>query len=132
MDALIPIVAITTSLGLPTAIVIIAMLVSHRRKMARYNVIEKAIATNASPEVIQQLVATIGAEENKKRTPPKQKNLIQATILLFIGLAFFVLKFIIGGTDVTGMLAAGAILTMLAIAKFIIAFFIIKKDPEQS
>lgn len=132
MDALIPIVAITTSMGLPAAIVIVAILVSHRRKMAKYNVIEKAIATNASPEVIEQLVATIGAEEKKKKTPPKQRNLIHGTTLLFLGLAFFIIRFIIGGTDVTGMMVTGAILTMLAIAKFIIAFFIIKKDPEQS
>ncbi|MCP4647614.1 MAG: hypothetical protein GY852_07750 [bacterium] len=132
MEAFIPIVAITTSIGVPAVVVIIALFVSHKRKVARYNVIERAIASNANPEVIQQLVASIGEEENKKRTPPRQRNLIHATILMALGISFFALRFIIGGTDIEGMLATGAILSMLAIAKFIIAFFIIKKDPEKS
>lgn len=130
MEAFIPIVAITTSLGVPAVVIIIALYISHKRKMARYNVIEKAIESNATPEVIEQLVATIGEEDAKKRTPPRQRNLIHGTILLALGIGFFILRFIIGGTDIAGMLATGAILTMLAIAKFIIAFFILKKDPE--
>ncbi len=130
MDAFIPIVAITTSIGVPAAVIVIALFVSHKRKIARYKVIERAIESNANPEVIEQLVATIGEEDNKKRTPPRQRNLIHATILLALGIGFFALRFIIGGTDIEGMLAVGAILTVLAIAKFIIAFFILKKDPE--
>ncbi|MEA3265905.1 MAG: DUF6249 domain-containing protein [Candidatus Fermentibacteria bacterium] len=131
MDALIPIVAITTTFGVPAAVIIIALFISHKRKMARYNVIERAIESNANPEVIEQLVASIGEEDNKRRTPPRQRNLIHGTILMALGLGFFILRFIIGGTDIAGMLAIGAILIMLAIAKFIIAFFILKKDPEQ-
>ena len=130
MDALIPIVAITSAIGIPAMVIIIAMLVSHRRKIARYSVIERAIASDANPEVIEQLVASIGEEDNKKRTPPRARNLIHATILMALGISMFALYFIIGGTDVEGMLASGAILTMLAIAKFVIAFFILKKDPE--
>jgi len=132
MDALIPIVAITSSIGIPAVVIVFALYTWHKRKIARYNVIERAIESNANPEVIEQLVASIGEEDNKRRTPPRQRNLIHATILLALGIGFFILRFIIGGTDIEGMLAVGAILTMLAIAKFIIAFFILKKDPEQS
>ncbi len=132
MDALIPIVAITSSIGIPAVVIVIALYTWHKRKIARYNVIERAIESNANPEVIEQLVASIGEEDNKRRTPPRQRNLIHATILLSLGIGFFILRFIIGGTEIEGMLATGAILTMLAIAKFIIAFFILKKDPEQT
>ena len=132
MESLIPIVAITSAIGIPAVVIIIGMYISHKRKIARYNVIERAIESNANPEVIEQLVASIGEENTKKRTPPRQRNLIHGTILMALGLGFFILRFIIGGTDIAGMLATGAILTMLAIAKFIIAFFILKKDPEQS
>ncbi len=132
MDALIPIVAITSSIGIPAVVIVIALYTWHKRKIARYNVIEKAIESNANPEVIEQLVATISEEDTKKRTPPRQRNLIHGTILMALGIGFFILRFIIGGTDIEGMLATGAILTMLAIAKFIIAFFILKKDPEQT
>ena len=132
MDALIPIVAITSSIGIPAVVIVIALYTWHKRKIARYNVIERAIESNASPEVIEQLVASIGEEDNKKRTPVRQRNLIHGTILMALGLSFLILRFILGGTDIAGMLATGAILTMLAIAKFVIAFFILKKDPEQS
>ncbi|MCD4708509.1 MAG: DUF6249 domain-containing protein [Candidatus Sabulitectum sp.] len=131
MGAFIPIVAITSSIGIPAVVIIVAVIVSHRRKIARYNVIERAIQSNASPEVIEQLVASISEEDTKKRTPPKQRNLIHGTVLLALGISLFALRFIIGGTDVAGMLAAGMILSMIALAKFVIAFFIIKKDPEQ-
>jgi len=130
MGPFIPIVAITTSIGVPAAVIIIALYISHKRKIARYKVIERAIESNANPEVIEQLVASIGEEDSRKRTPPRQRNLIHATILLALGIGFFILRFILGGTDVAGMLATGAILSMLAIAKFVIAFFILKKDPE--
>ncbi len=132
MDSFIPIVAITTSIGVPALVIIIALFVSHKRKLARYSVIERAIESNANPEVIEQLVSSIGQEENKRRSHPRERNLIHATILMALGLSFFIMYFIIGGTDVAGILATGAILTMLSIAKFIIALLIIKKDPEQS
>ena len=132
METFIPIVAITTSIGVPAVVIIIALFVSHRRKLARYSVIERAIESNANPEVIEQLVSSIGQEENKRRSHPRERNLIQATILMALGLSFFIMYFIIGGTDVAGVLATGSILTMLAISKFIIALFIIKKDPEES
>ena len=132
MGALIPIVAITTSIGVPAAVIIIALFVWHKRKLARYSLIEKAIESNANPEVIEQLVSSIGQEENKRRTPPRERNLIQATLLTALGLSMFALYFILGGRDVIGALAAGAILIILALAKFVIALFIIKNDPRQS
>ena len=132
MGAFIPIVAITTSIGVPAIVIIVALLISHKRKLARYTVIEKAIESNANPEVIGQLVASISEEENRRRTPPREKNLIQATVLMALGLSMFALYFILAGSDVSGVLAAGAILSMLALAKFVIAFFINKKDHEQS
>ncbi len=132
MDALLPMVIVATSIGIPAMVIVVGLFISHKRKLARYSVIERAIESNANPEVIEQLVASIGQEESKRRTPPRERNLIHGTILMALGVSFFVMYFIIGGTDVAGMLATAAILTMLSIAKFIIAFFINKKDPEQS
>ena len=131
MEAFIPIVAITTSFGVPAVVIIIALYISHKRKMARYNVIEKAIESNATPEVIEQLVATIGEEDSKKRTPPRQRSLIQGTILLALGISFIAIRFFLNAPDdITGVSITGMILTVLGLAKFIIAFFILKKDPE--
>lgn len=132
MDLLIPIVAITSSIGIPAVVVIIALLASHKRKIARYTVIERAIDSNATPEVIEQLVASISDEDAKKKTPARERNLTQGTTLLALGISFFALQFIIGGDSSRGLMATGAILTMLAAAKFIIAFFINRKDTGRS
>ncbi|MCK5130655.1 MAG: hypothetical protein KAR40_00705 [Candidatus Sabulitectum sp.] len=134
MEVLLPIVAITSAIGIPAVVAVIALYTWHKRKIARYNVIERAIESNANPEVIEQLVASIGEEDTKKRTPPRQRNLIEGTLLMSIGIAFFILRFIADGTGFGGMLPTGVfpILIMLGIAKFVIAFFILKKDPEQS
>ena len=129
MESLIPIVAITSSIGIPAVVIIIAMLVSHRRKIARYHVIEKAIDSNSSPEVIEQLVATIGEENNSKITPPRQKSLIEGTVFMAGGLGCFAIFFF---TGTSGIFIPAIISTMIGLAKFVIAFFILKKDPEQS
>lgn len=123
-------VIVATSIGIPAMVIVAALFISHKRKLARYTVIERAIESNANPEVIEQLVASIGEEQNKRRTPPRQRNLIHATVLMALGISMFALYFILGGSDVAGMLAAGAILTLLALAKLVIAFFIIKKNPK--
>lgn len=133
MNSLIPIVAITTSIGLPAAIVIIALLLSHKKKVARYTLIEKALTANASLEVVEQLVKSIGEQETKKKTPPRTSNLIHGTILLALGISFFAIRFFVTTPDdMSGVSITGLILTLLAVAKFVIAFFILKKDPEQS
>ncbi len=133
MDALIPIVAIIASIGFPAAIAVIALIVYHKRKLARYHVIERAIDSNASPEVVEQLIATINQESSKKVTSPRQKNLIEGTILLALGIGFFAVRlFTNSADDIAGVSITGIILSLLAAAKFVIAFFIIKKDPEQS
>ena len=133
MDSLIPIVAITSAIGIPAAVIIIAMFVSHRNKIARYNVIQRAIESNASPEVIEQLVASISGENGKTKTPPRQRNLIHGTILLALGIGLFSMRFFLGSPDdIAGVSITGLMLTLLAAAKFIIAFLIIKKDPEQA
>lgn len=129
MDGLIPIVAITTSIGVPALVVVIIVAFNHRKKIARYNLIEKALSSDTSPEVMEQLVQSISDEEQKRTGTPKERHLIHATILLALGISFFVLRFIIGGTDVTGLLASGAVLTMLGFAKLVIAFLIIGKNP---
>ena len=133
MDGLIPIVAITSAIGIPAAVIIIALFLSHRKKVARYTLIEKSISANASPEVVEQLVKSIGEQEIKKKTPPRTSNLIHGTILLALGISFFAMLFFVNGPDdVTGFAITGLVLTLLAVAKFTIAFFILKKDPEQS
>ncbi len=133
MDALIPIVAIISSIGIPAVVIIIALYTWHKRKIARYNVIERAIESNASPEVIERLVTSISEENGKKRTPPKQRNLIHGTILLALGIGLFSMRFFISAPDdIAGVSITGLVLTLLAAAKFVIAFFILKKDPEQS
>jgi len=131
MDSLIPIVAILSTFGVPAIVVIVIVLISHRNKIARYNVIERAMESNVSPEVMEQLINSISEEDSRKNTPPKQKHLMHGTLLIALGISFFVMRFIIGGTDLNGLLAAGAVLTMLALAKFIIAFFIVGKTPGQ-
>jgi hypothetical protein len=40
-DVLIPIVAITTSIGLPAIVIVIALFVYHKRKLAKYQVLRK-------------------------------------------------------------------------------------------
>ena len=133
MDALIPIVAITSSIGIPAVVIIIALSLAHKKKVARYNLIEKSITSNASPEVVEQLVKSIGEEDTKKRIPPRARNLTHGTILLAHGISLFAIRFFVTTpNDVAGVSIAGLILTLLAAAKFVIAFFIIKKDPEQS
>ncbi len=133
MDALIPIVAITSSIGIPAVVIIIALSLAHKKKVARYNLIEKSITSNASPEVVEQLVKSIGEEDTKKRTPPRARNLTHGTILLALGISFFAMRFFITTSDdLSGVSITGLILTLLAVAKFVIAFFILKKDPEQS
>lgn len=133
MDALIPIVAIISSIGIPAVVIIIALFVFHKNKIARYKVIERAIEGNASPEVIEQLVTSISEENGRKRTPPRQRNLIHGTILLALGIGLFSMRFFMSSPDDMAWVSiTGLVLTLLAAAKFVIAFFIIKKDPEQS
>jgi len=126
---LIPIVAITVSIGLPAAVIVFALFVHHKRKLAKYQVIEKAIESNASPEVLDQLIATIEQESSKKPVMAKQRNLIHGTILLALGLSFFAMRIVVSSPeDLDGVTVAGIILTLIAVAKFVIAFFIVKKD----
>ncbi len=129
-DILIPIVAILAIFGLPALVMLVAIVAVYKSKVARYRIIERAVNNNASPEVVERLVATIRTEENKKTTPPRQRNLIQGTLLLAVGIALF--AFWLSGGPVA-LLHAGTLLTLIGLAKFIIAVFIIKKDaPEQS
>ena len=131
MGSLIPIVAITSSIGIPAVVIIILVYLSHRKKLARIALIEKALKTDTPPDVLEQLIQTINEDERKKSAPPKERNLIHATLLLALGISFFALRFILGGTDVQGLLATGAILFMLGLAKLVIAFLIIGKTSEK-
>ena len=99
-------------------------------KVARYKTIEQAVSSHASPEIVEKLVAMIGAEENKKTEPSRQKNLIHGTLLLAVGIALMAFWLYDGNM---AELQAGTLLTLIGLAKFIIAVFIIKRDtPEQS
>ena len=130
MESFIPIVAITTSIGVPALVIVIVIALRHKKNIARFNLIERAMQSDTQPEVMEQLVQSISEEQAKKTTPPKERHLIHATILLALGISFFVLRFIIGGNDVTGLTASGAVLSMLGLAKLVIAFFIVPKTTE--
>jgi len=131
MDAMIPIVAISTPFLTAAVIVIIIVAASHRKDIAKFNLVEKALQSNSSPEVVEQLVRSISEESRKQDTPPRQRHLTHATVFLALGISFFALRFIIGGTDVVGLLASAAVLTMLGLAKLVIAFFIVGKPSEK-
>lgn len=127
---LIPIVAILSVFGLPALVILVAIVAVYKNKVARYRIIEQAVNSNASPEVVERLVATLRTEENRKTTPPRQQNLIQGTLLLAVGGALIAFWFY---SHNTVPLYAGTLLTLIGLAKFIIAVFIIKRDtPEQS
>jgi hypothetical protein len=127
---LIPIVAILSVFGLPALVILIAIIAVYKNKVARYRIIEQAINSNASPEVVERLVATIRSEESKKTAPPRQQNLIHGTLLLAVGIALIAFWFF--GQAILP-LYAGTLLALIGLAKFIIAVFIIKRDtPEQS
>lgn len=127
---LIPIVAILSVFGLPALVLLVAIVAVYKNKVARYRIIEQAVNNNASPEVVERLVATLRTEDNKKATPPRQQNLIQGTLLLAVGIALIAFWLY---SHHTVPLYAGTLLTLIGLAKFIIAVFIIKSDtPEQS
>ncbi len=130
MEALVPLVAIVTSIGAPALVVVMIVALNHRKQIAKYDLIEKALQGDSSPEVVDQLVKSLGNEEQKRTTPPRERHLTHATILLSLGISFFLLRVIIGGTDVTGLTATGTVLAMLGLAKLVIAFLIVGKNPE--
>ncbi len=129
-ETLIPIVAILSVFGLPALVILVAIVSVYKNKVARYRIIEQAVNNNASPEVVERLVAAIRPEENKKTTPPRQQNLIQGTLLLAVGISL--IAFWVYSHNILP-LYAGTLLTLIGLAKFIIAVFIIKSDtPEPS
>lgn len=116
--------------GLPAFVVLAAIVALYKNKVARYTIIKQAVNNNASPEVVERLVATIQAEDNKKTVSPRQQNLSQGTLLLAVSIAFFV--FWLYGRE-PFPLYVGTLLTLIGIAKFIIAIFIFKRNaPERS
>ncbi len=130
MGALVPLVAIVTSIGVPALVVVMIVAMNHRKQIARYDLIEKALKGDTSPEVVDQLVKSLGNEDQKRTTPPRERHLTHAVVLLALGISFFLLRLIIGGTEVTGLTATGTVLTMLGLAKLVIAFLIAGRNPE--
>ena len=129
-EILIPITAILSVFGLPALVILVAIVAVYKNKVARYRTIEQAINSNADPEVVERLVATLRTEETKKPANPRQQNLIQGTLLLAVGIALIAF-WMYGGETIP--LYAGTLLALIGLAKFIIAVFIIKRDtPEQS
>lgn len=117
-------------LGSPALVALAVIIAIYKNKVARYAIITQAVNNNASPEVVERLVATIQAGDNKKTVSPRQQNLSQGTLLLAASIAFFFFWFY--GRE-TFPLYAGTLLTLVGLAKFIIAFFILKRDTlEQS
>ena len=125
-DILIPIVAIFSVFGLPALVIIGVIVAMYKAKVARYKVIEQAINSNASPEAIEKLVGSFSAEAAKKALPSRQSNLIQGTILLALGVSFVAFWFF-GHARVP--LYLGTLLSILGLAKFIVAVFIIQDAP---
>lgn len=128
--SIIPIVAIVTSLGVPALVIILIVSYNHKKKLAQYDLVERALKSETSPEVMNQLIESIG-EKERKPSSAKEKNLIHAVILLALGISFFLLQFLLGVSEESmGLAATGAILTMLGIAKLVIAFLIIGKTRD--
>jgi hypothetical protein len=129
-EILIPLAGIIGVFGLPALVALVAIVAVYKNKVARYKVIEQAINSNASPEVVERLVATLQSEAGRKTTPPRQQNLIQGTLLLAVGISLIAFW---GYSCNILPLYIGTLLTLIGLAKFIIAVFIIKSDtPEQS
>ena len=129
-EIIIPVTAILSVFGLPALVMLIAIIAVYKNKIARYRTIEQAINSNADPEVVERLIATIRTDDNKKPANPRQQNLIHGTLLLAVGIALIAFWFY---SHHIMTLYAGTLLTLIGLAKFIIAVFIIKSDtPEQS
>lgn len=126
-DILIPIVAIFSVFVVPALVVVSIIVAVYKHRVARYKAIELAINNNASPEAIEKLVSSIGAEVGKKSVPSRQSNLTQGTILLAVGISFLI--FWAYGHDRVP-LYLGTLLSLLGVAKLIVAFFIIKDQQE--
>ena len=62
---MIPIVAITLSLGGPIAIVIILMSQRHRQKQKRYEMVLRATEAGRTPEEIEKLLGTVGGRRSE-------------------------------------------------------------------
>jgi hypothetical protein len=131
MLPLVPILAITTPFLTAAVIVISVLAANHRKDMAKYDLVEKALKSDSSPEMLSELIRSLGTENEKPSTPPRQRHLIHATIFLALAISFFAMMFIIGGDDVTGLAASGAVLGMLGLAKLVIALFIVGKNTER-
>lgn len=131
MAALIPIIALTVPFITAVIVIITIALVSHKKDMAKYDLLEKALGSNSSPETVERLVRSLTAESDKTDTPPRRKNLTHATIFLALGISFFLLKLIIGGDDLSWLTASGTVLAMLGLAKLVIAFFIVEKNTAR-
>ena len=127
-EILIPLAGIVGVFGLPALVILVAIVAVYKNKVARYRIIEQAVNNNASPEVVERLVAAIRPDESKKTAAPRQQNLIQGTLLLAVGAALIAFWFYGSGTL---PLYAGTLLALIGLAKFIIAIFIIKRDPSE-
>ncbi len=131
MAALIPIIALAAPFITAVIVVITVALVSHKKDMAKFDLLEKALGSNSSPDTVERLVRSLTAESAKRDIPPRQKNLTHATIFLALGISFFLLKLIIGGDDLVWLTASGTVLAMLGLAKLVIAFFIVEKNTAR-
>jgi hypothetical protein len=125
----IPIIAILSTIALPLCIVLVAVVLYHKKKVAAYKAIEKAIDSNASPEVIEQLVALSGQAKEPQPIQSRKKYAIEGLSLLAVGLSLLVFYMV---QQFVWILLPAVLLVMLGLARLIVAVFIVKDDKGES
>ena len=122
-EILIPLFAMTALFVIPAVIGLIAILMWHKSRNRLYQSIDDAIEKGAPPEVINELVALTDSREKKELKTSKAKHLADGSVMLALGIAFLVLRYL--GVN-TAMIYPGVFLTALGLANLCIGAFFAK------
>jgi hypothetical protein len=122
-EMMIPILAIALSIGGPVAIVIVAMVHSHRKDLAVNRMVGEAVASGRSPEEIRQIIASVKGSDG---VPRKRNALRTALILIGLGLGMCTVGPITG--NMQAFIGAG-IVFFLGLA-FLAIWFLIEKPKS--
>lgn len=122
-NLLIPILAIVLSIGGPVAIVIVAMVHSHRKDLAVNRMVGDAVASGRSPEEISQIIASVKGTDG---VPRKRNALRTSLILIGLGLGMCTIGPITG--NMQAFIGAGLVF-FLGLA-FLAIWFLIEKPKS--
>lgn len=128
-EIIIPLAGIFALFIFPASIALIAVLKWHKGRNRLYQSIDDAIEKGAPPEVISQLVAMTESKEEKKPPTSRSKHLSNGAVLLALGIAFLVLRYL--GMN-SNMIYPGVFATALGLAFLCIGAFFVKDDPTDS